>query len=308
MKVRAFRPEDEGAVIALWDACALTRPWNDPARDIARKLDVQPELFLVGMVADAVVASVMAGFDGHRGWLYYLAVAPDHRQRGHARALVDHAERLLIERGCPKINLLVRASNGSVVDFYKRLGYRNDSVICLGRRLIHDGAPQVEEDPLAPAVRAMWSDYLQAAPRDAGQRFWGAFHFTDNAKGADELAALIVSGAKRAAASLLWGYEADHEPLPYPGALAIVTDWNGAPCCVIETRRVEIVAFEDVDPMFAETEGEGDGSLRWWREAHWKFFTRECARIGREPTTRMPVVCERFEVVHPRDPRREAAR
>jgi ribosomal protein S18 acetylase RimI-like enzyme len=138
MHIRTFHAADEGAVVALWDECGLTRPWNDPHKDIARKLEVQPELFLVGAVDEAVMASVMAGYEGHRGWMNYLAVAPRFRARGYGRALVAHVERLLLERGCPKINLQVRASNPAAVAFYRRLGYAQDESISLGKRLIVD--------------------------------------------------------------------------------------------------------------------------------------------------------------------------
>ena len=138
LSIRPYEPRDEAAVIALWQACGLTRPWNDPKRDIARKLTTQPELFLVGTIEDAVVASAMAGYDGHRGWLYYLAVDAAHRGAGHGRALVREAEHLLLERGCPKINLLVRSSNAAVIEFYRKLGYAQDEVVSLGRRLIPD--------------------------------------------------------------------------------------------------------------------------------------------------------------------------
>ena len=104
----------------------------------ALKLTVQPELFLVGVADGAIVASVMAGYEGHRGWMNYLAVAPRFRGRGLGRALVEHVERLLLERGCPKINLQVRASNPGAVEFYRRLGYAQDASISLGKRLIED--------------------------------------------------------------------------------------------------------------------------------------------------------------------------
>lgn len=138
MIIRAFQPVDQAAVIALWEECKLTRPWNDPHKDIARKLEVQPELFLVGTIDDAVMASVMAGYEGHRGWMNYLAVAPRQRGRGFGRALVEHVERLLLERGCPKVGLLVRNSNKEAAAFYRRLGYAQDESISLGKRLIAD--------------------------------------------------------------------------------------------------------------------------------------------------------------------------
>lgn len=138
MNIRAFRPEDEAAVIALWQACGLIRAWNDPHKDIARKLAVQPELFLVGVIDEAVMASVMAGYEGHRGWVNYLAVAPRFRGQGHARALMQHVEGLLLQRGCPKVSLLVRNSNRAALEFYRHLGYAQDESVSLGKRLIPD--------------------------------------------------------------------------------------------------------------------------------------------------------------------------
>jgi len=125
--------------VALWRLCDLIRPWNDPHKDIARKLRVRPDLFLVGVLDDRIVASVMAGYEGHRGWLNYLAVAPELQRRGLARAIVTEAERLLREAGCPKINLQVRTSNKGVIEFYRRLGYSVDDVVSMGKRLERDG-------------------------------------------------------------------------------------------------------------------------------------------------------------------------
>jgi ribosomal protein S18 acetylase RimI-like enzyme len=138
MLIRPFQPEDEAAVIALWRQCDLVRPWNDPHLDIRRKLAVRPDWFLVGVLDDRVVACVMAGYEGHRGWLNYLAVAPEHQRRGLARAIVIEAERLLRAAGCPKINLQVRTANAGVIEFYRRLGYTLDEVVSLGKRLEAD--------------------------------------------------------------------------------------------------------------------------------------------------------------------------
>ena len=138
MLVRPFLDSDESAVIALWEAAGLTRPWNDPRKDIERKRSVRREWFLVGTHDDAVMASIMIGYDGHRGWINYLAVAADHRGKGHARALVREAERLLAAVGCPKINLQIRTSNAAVIAFYEAIGYTQDDVVSFGRRLIAD--------------------------------------------------------------------------------------------------------------------------------------------------------------------------
>ena len=138
MHIRPFQLTDEAAVIALWHQCGLTRPWNDPHKDIQRKLAVRPDLFLVGELAGRVVAVVMAGYEGHRGWLNYLAVAPEHQRCGLARAMVTEAERLLQSEGCPKVNLQVRTANAGVIEFYRRLGYALDEVVSLGKRFERD--------------------------------------------------------------------------------------------------------------------------------------------------------------------------
>ena len=138
MQIRAFREPDEEQVVALWHACGLTRPWNDPHKDIARKLLVQRELFLVGEDGGRVVASVMAGYEGHRGWVNYLAVDPAQRRRGLGGRLMRCVEEQLEAAGCPKLNLQVRTANTEVLAFYRALGYAQDDVIALGKRLIPD--------------------------------------------------------------------------------------------------------------------------------------------------------------------------
>ncbi|MES2531886.1 MAG: GNAT family acetyltransferase [Pseudomonadota bacterium] len=136
--LRAFQQDDAEAVVALWRLCGLVRPWNDPHKDIARKLSEQPELFLVGCIGAEVVSTAMVGFDGHRGWVYYLAVAPGMQRRSLGRAMMERAEQLLIARGCPKISLMVRSENSGVLTFYRELGYAEDKVSVLGKRLIPD--------------------------------------------------------------------------------------------------------------------------------------------------------------------------
>ena len=138
MDIRAFRVEDEHAVVSLWDRCGLVRPWNNPHRDILRKLEVRGDLFIVGIVADQVVATVMAGYEGHRGWINYLAVAPEHQRAGLARQMMTEVEHRLRASGCPKINLQIRSDNAEAVGFYRAIGYTQDAVISMGKRLESD--------------------------------------------------------------------------------------------------------------------------------------------------------------------------
>jgi ribosomal protein S18 acetylase RimI-like enzyme len=138
MDIREYRPADEPSVIRLWTECGLTRHWNDPHKDVLRKLSVQPEHFLVGLIDGSVVATLMAGFDGHRGWVNYLAVAEKHRRQGHGRTLMERVEKDLEARGCPKLNLQIRDANAAVMAFYEKLGYARDQTIVLGKRLIPD--------------------------------------------------------------------------------------------------------------------------------------------------------------------------
>ncbi len=138
MQTRRFEESDTDAVVALWDAAGLVRSWNDPRSDILRKLAVQRELFLVTEVEAAIVATVMAGYDGHRGWVNYLAVDPAHRGLGLARSLMDEVEARLEAIGCPKLNLQVRADNEAALGFYRAIGYSVDAALSLGKRLIPD--------------------------------------------------------------------------------------------------------------------------------------------------------------------------
>ena len=138
MEIRTFQPADEAAVIDIWSRCGLLRAWNDPYKDIARKLSVQPELFLVGTVNERIVGAIMAGFDGHRGWVNYLAVDPDSRRQGYGRELMEAAEQRLYGMGCPKINLQIRQDNLAAVNFYRQIGFAPDAVVSFGKRLIED--------------------------------------------------------------------------------------------------------------------------------------------------------------------------
>ena len=134
-KIRSYQASDESAVIDLWQRCNLVVPQNDPQHDIEMKRKVQPDLFFVGTVSGCIVATVMAGYDGHRGWIYYLAVDPAYQRQHIGRRVMEKAESALKNRGCPKINLQVRTSNQAVIAFYEHLGFTNDDVIGLGKRL-----------------------------------------------------------------------------------------------------------------------------------------------------------------------------
>lgn len=138
MFIRPFHPDDEEPVIQLWIDCGLVVPHNNPAKDIARKQQVNPEWFLVGEVDGEVVATCMAGYEGHRGWINYLAVAPSHQRAGLARTIMKAAEIRLRQAGCPKINLQIRSTNREVIEFYQALGYVPDNVVSMGKRLEPD--------------------------------------------------------------------------------------------------------------------------------------------------------------------------
>jgi ribosomal protein S18 acetylase RimI-like enzyme len=138
MEIRAFENRYKDDVVELWRECGLVVPQNDPAKDIERKLKVDPELFLIGLVDAAIVASVMGGYDGHRGWINYLAVKPAQQRKGYGQAIMQAVETLIRQKGCPKINLQVRSNNKAIIEFYSAIGYGNDDVVGLGKRLEHD--------------------------------------------------------------------------------------------------------------------------------------------------------------------------
>lgn len=136
MEIRPFDEADTESVVALWKAIfAYPAPHNDPAKVIRDKLGVQPDLFFVAVLDGGVVGSVMGGYDGHRGWVYSLAVAPEARRRGIGTALMKHVERELALRGCPKVNLQLLATNTGTVEFYRQLGYAVEDRISMGKIL-----------------------------------------------------------------------------------------------------------------------------------------------------------------------------
>jgi uncharacterized protein YhfF len=151
----------------------------------------------------------------------------------------------------------------------------------------------------AAAVRALWEAFCQGHDEIEPDTAYEAWYFGDTPELADELASLVVSGKKTATASLFWEYEAEGEALPQVGGYSVITSFDGQPRCVVQTSEVRILPYDEVEADFAADEGEGDLSLEFWRQAHWRFFSRACARIGRQPEVKMPVVCERFRLVYP---------
>ena len=135
---RSYRESDKEDVIQLWEECGLVVPWNNPQLDIERKQTVQPELFLIGLVNDEIIATAMVGYEGHRGWVNYLAVKPKFQRQGIGKQIMEKAERRLLKLGCPKLQVQIRNANDGVIKFYRKLGYLQDEVVNLGKRLISD--------------------------------------------------------------------------------------------------------------------------------------------------------------------------
>jgi len=138
VQIRPFELKDTESVIALWSLCKLVVPWNDPKKDIERKCQVGQELFLVGLINGTVVATVMGGYEGHRGWMNYLAVDPGHQRNGYGQQLVRTLEEKLLAMGCPKINLQIRHGNAEVQAFYESMGFTDDNALSMGKRIIPD--------------------------------------------------------------------------------------------------------------------------------------------------------------------------
>jgi ribosomal protein S18 acetylase RimI-like enzyme len=137
-RIRTYREDDRNDVIELWLECNLIFPQNNPKHDIERKLKVNPEWFLVGELEGRVIASCMAGYEGHRGWINHLAILPEYKLQGFATQIMQEPEKKLRKVGCPKINLQVRKSNTDVIEFYKSVGFSKDDVISMGKRLVQD--------------------------------------------------------------------------------------------------------------------------------------------------------------------------
>lgn len=150
--------------------------------------------------------------------------------------------------------------------------------------------------------REFWQAACRAVPGLPASAAYQVWHFGDSVPLARELADLVLHGPKRATAGLLWDAEIDPGMMPVQGGYSLVTDHAGAPLLVIQTTQVEIRPYGEVDADFAAAESEGDGSLEYWRAAHWSYFSRRCAALGRAPSGDMPVILERFALIYPTGP------
>ncbi len=149
-------------------------------------------------------------------------------------------------------------------------------------------------------IKEFWLKFLESDPHTIkAQVTYQTWAFGRTPADADELVSLVLAGVKTATASLVWSYEAENEPLPLIGDYSLVLGGSGEPVCIIQTTSVEVRPFIEVDDRQAREEGEGDLSLSYWREVHWRFFSEECTDLGRSPDERMPVCCERFRLCYP---------
>ncbi len=135
MHIESLTPARFDQAIALWHDAGLTRPWNDPLDDLRRAVAGPASTVLAGSDGEQLLATAMVGHDGHRGWVYYLAVRPEHRGRGHGRAMMRACETWLVARDVPKIDLMVRTQNDAVLAFYNAIGYGRDDVFVMSKRL-----------------------------------------------------------------------------------------------------------------------------------------------------------------------------
>lgn len=163
---------------------------------------------------------------------------------------------------------------------------------------LDDNRTSIKKSP-SNIVREYWENFLRQNPELNQNTPYEVWYFGDSPDLAAELSALVLARKKTATASLLWEYEADGEELPGVGNYSLITSFDGIPQCILQTNEVRVLPFNEVDAPFAADEGEGDLSLDYWREAHWRFFSRTCTRLDRQPDEKMPVVCERFKLVYP---------
>jgi uncharacterized protein YhfF len=150
--------------------------------------------------------------------------------------------------------------------------------------------------------REFWQAACRAVPDLPPTADYQVWHFGDSEHLARDLADLVLHGPKRATASLLWDAELDPTMMPVLGGYSLVTDHAGTPLLIIRTTQVEVRPYDKVDADFAAAEGEGDGSLDFWRDAHWAYFSRRCAALGRTPSDDMPVILEHFALIYPTGP------
>lgn len=155
-----------------------------------------------------------------------------------------------------------------------------------------------------PSVRALWREYLKSIGEDIEntEKTYTSWHFDVTEDSANSLLQLVLTGSKRATASLPWTFEFDGQPIPVVGDYSIITDWNGIAHCIIQTTKHKVFPFDQVSEEFARKEGEGDLTLAYWHKAHQHFFSHECARIGRKFSEDIPVLCEEFELIYPEKP------
>jgi uncharacterized protein YhfF len=149
------------------------------------------------------------------------------------------------------------------------------------------------------SVTNMWQSFLVSIGEsvESTEKTFSSWHFEITEEGANNLANLVLAGKKRATAASLWVEKHDHGVIPQVGDYSIITDWAGQGKCIIQTTKIDIVPFDEVTEAFAAIEGEGDGSLDYWRKVHLEYYKKECSRIGKKFTNKMPVICEVFEVL-----------
>ena len=153
------------------------------------------------------------------------------------------------------------------------------------------------EEQRMSVIDDFWKQYKEENGQETAEKY-GHYYFCNNEEDAKELLSLVISGKKKATASNYYVYESEGEPFPQIGDINILTDYHGNPQCIVKTTKVDIVPFNQVSAKFAFLEGEGDGTLEYWRRGHESFFTRECEGCGKQFSEEMLVVCEQFEVIY----------
>ena len=239
-----------------------------------------------------------------------VTLAPEHQRRGFAaEALRGLLADLFGALGVHRVFASVDPRNGASMALMQRVGMRQEAHFRESLWFKGEWADDVVFGMLKAewdrrkgldTVGEMWKAFLSsglAEARGAAEAGYTSWHFGTGGAMADELVGLVLAGGKRATAGALWSYEHDGEQIPRPGEYSVIVDGAGVARCVTRTERVEVVPFSEVGEEFAAAEGEGDLSLEYWREGHWKYFTRELAGFDRAPDMDMPVVCERFTVV-----------